>query len=188
MLTNNRTQILFQYKWLCLTEKSGSYVVTLTGLKYIHTVVLLSLLMAAFKQRHAVGLWPKKLNNCWGILEKSLFTHRRKTQKRAVPWMVVLLYVVLGTTAHICSGRVNQHNAWLAWPDGREETECSRMSLICWANYFAPGRIASLLLRPLLVGASSTCSPQYQQMTVLRWTNENLAEVLPCCSGGEGKT
>ena len=32
MLTGNRTQILFQYKWLYLTGNSGSYVVTLTGL------------------------------------------------------------------------------------------------------------------------------------------------------------
>ena len=54
------------------------------------------------------------------------------------------------------------------------------------SKLFRLSRITSLLLRPLLVGASSTCSPQYQQMTVLRWTNEK-AEVLPCCSGGKKK-
>ena len=34
--------------------------VTLTGVKYIYAVVLLSLLTAALKHRHAFGLWPIK--------------------------------------------------------------------------------------------------------------------------------
>ena len=44
---------------------------------------------------------------------------------------MVLLYVVLGTIAHICTGGVHQHSEQVEWTDGQGEAECARVSLIC---------------------------------------------------------